>query len=464
MITENTSKSVKVSVRRVFFFVVLSVIGAGLLSTPAGAQEQIQEKVQERLPGDTRDKGISVEKLDTRLPQAEERALPPQQIPCDGNNHTTNSFNNNTFMGGPLVAIAWIPSATVTISRVEVFTGESSASALIALAIWSHDVPGNKPLANLGDTGYFASGLANTWRGANLLTPVTVTAGTRYWVVFDPSGGEQAPVQNGTGQQYWGSYSGTITSVASSSWFGPFSSSDHAWKFRMFCCMKPPSDMVAWYPFDESLSVQSAAELIHLNNGIHQPLLGGPTSTPAVVSNGLSFDGVNDYVQSPHQPWLNMGTGNFSIDAWINTAVSTGVPVILDKRQSSPVRGYSLYMSNGFLGLQLADGAGAGFTNYTSTINVATGTWNFIAVTVNRTDPNGIKFYLNGVQIGPSLNPTGRTGLLNNTVPLDIGKRSFSPPGFFKGVMDELEIFNRVLTPVEIRSLSNAGAGKCKCF
>jgi hypothetical protein len=226
--------------------------------------------------------------------------------------------------------------------------------------------------------------------------------------------------------------------------------------------MKPPSAMVAWYPFDESLTVQSAAELIHWNNGIHQPVLGGPTSTPAVVSNGLSFDGVNDYVQSPHQPWLNMGTGNFSIDAWIKTS-STPLQVILDKRQSTPVRGYSLFLSNGFLGLQLADGAGAGFTNYTSTINVANGTWNFIGVTVDRTSLTGIKFYLNGVQAGPAQSPLGRQGLLDNTVPLLIGKRSFSSPVFFKGEIDELEIFNRVLTPVEIRSLFNAGsAGKCK--
>jgi hypothetical protein len=459
MIFENTSKTLKVSVWRLFFIVALSVIGVGLLSTPARAQE----KVQERLTGDTRDKGISIERLDTRLPLEEKQQLPlPQQLPCAGNNHTTTAFNNNIFMGGPVVAIAWTPTATLTVSRVEVFTGESTAP--IALAIWSDNGGSpSKPLANLGDTGYFNLPTAvNSWQGADLSAPVTVNAATKYWVVFDPSGGEQAPVQNGTGQQYWGSYSGSITSVASSSWFGPFSSNDHAWKFRVFCCMKPPSGMVAWYPFDESLSVLSASELVHLNNGIHQPVIGGPTATPAVVSNGLSFDGVNDYVRSAHQPWLNLGIGNLSIDAWIKTT-STSLQVILDKRQSSPFRGYTLFVNQGFLSLQLADGAGAGFTNYTSTINVANGAWNFIAVTVDRTNPTGIKFYLNGAQMGPSQDPTGRTGLLDNTVPLDIGRRSFSSPVYFKGVIDELEIFNRVLTPVEIRSLSNAGSGgKCK--
>jgi len=236
MILENVSKMVKVPVRRVFFFVVLSVIGAVLLSTqtpPAWAQ---QEK--------TNNKGITIERQDARLPTEEKPSILPPQVPCDGNNHTTNSFNNNIFMGGPIVGIAWTPNATVTISRVEVFTGESTAP--IALAIWSDD-GGNpsKPLADLGDTGYFnLPTQVDSWQGADLLTPVTVNASTKYWVVFDPSGGEQAPVQNGIGQQYWGGSVGTITAVPPSSWFGPFSSSDHAWKFRVFC-LPPPKDVYA---------------------------------------------------------------------------------------------------------------------------------------------------------------------------------------------------------------------------
>jgi hypothetical protein len=195
-----------------------------ILSAPSWAQEM------------SRNKGITVERQDMRVPA---EANPPltlsQQAPCDGANYATNSFNNNTSMGGPLVGIAWTPTATLTISRIEVFTGESTSQ--IALAIWSDDAgTPSKPLANLGDTGYFnLPTQANSWQGADLLIPVTVNASTKYWIVFDPSGGEQAPVQNGTGQQYWGSYSGTITGVPSPSWFGPFSSSDHAWKFRLFC-------------------------------------------------------------------------------------------------------------------------------------------------------------------------------------------------------------------------------------
>lgn len=188
----------------------------------------------------SRNRGVTGERVDTRqaIPP-EALAVPQAQQACDGANYTTNAFNNNIFMGGPLVAIAWTPTASLTITRIEVFTGESAGPA--ALAIWSDDssVSPSKPLANLGNTNPFALAAANSWQGANLLTQVNVNAGTKYWVVFDPAGGEQAPVQNGTGQQYWGSNTGTVTSVPSSAWFGPFSSNDHAWKFRVFCAVAP---------------------------------------------------------------------------------------------------------------------------------------------------------------------------------------------------------------------------------
>lgn len=231
MIFENTSKTVKFRVRREFFLVVLSVIGVVLLSTAAWAQEK------------TRDKGISSEKQDTRKPVTEILSAIPREASCDGDNDATNAFNNNVLMGGPMVGIAWTPTATLTISRIEIFTGESSAP--IALAIWSDDGGGpSRPLANLGDTGYFNLPTpANSWQGANLLNFVTVNAGTKYWIVFDPTGGEQAPVQNGTGQQYWGTSSGNITGAPASSWNGPFSFPDRAWKFRVFCM--PPKDVYA---------------------------------------------------------------------------------------------------------------------------------------------------------------------------------------------------------------------------
>jgi hypothetical protein len=190
-----------------------------------------------------RDKGLTVEKVDTR-PMVETRGPAPSQPVCDGANYATDDYLNNVSMGGPIVGIEWFPAANETLTRIEMFTGETTGP--IAFAIYS-DNPGppSKPGVDLGDTGYFPLSTTNSWQGKDLLTPVTVTAGTKYWVVLDPTGGEQSPVQNGVGQTYWGSDSGTITSVPAASWFGPFSFPDRAWKFRMFCAVPASKDVYA---------------------------------------------------------------------------------------------------------------------------------------------------------------------------------------------------------------------------
>lgn len=221
--------------RRTMRSMSLTIVAALLVALPAASQEI------------SRNKGLTVERAE-RTPPNDRRVavqtLPAlQQPPCDGANHTTNDFNDSWLMGGPIVGIAWVPAATETITRIEVFTGETTGP--IALAIWSDDGGSpSRPLANLGDTGYFNISTTNGWQGKNLTSPVTVIGGAKYWIVFDPQGGEQAPIQNGTGQQYWGSYTGTISSVAPGDWFGPFSSNDHAWKFRVYC-LPPPKDVYA---------------------------------------------------------------------------------------------------------------------------------------------------------------------------------------------------------------------------
>jgi hypothetical protein len=159
--------------------------------------------------------------------------------PCAGNNYANNNFVDATSMGGPMIGVDWVPAASSTLTTIEVFTGEVAAPN--QLAIWSDNggSPG-QPAAVLAYTASFTTSLTNGWQGAVLNVPLSVTAGTKYWVVWDPAGGEQASISQDVGdvqQNYWGSSSGTVTGGAS--WFGPFTGSDHRWKFRMFCGAGP---------------------------------------------------------------------------------------------------------------------------------------------------------------------------------------------------------------------------------
>ena len=228
---------------------------------------------------------------------------------------------------------------------------------------------------------------------------------------------------------------------------------------RKSSCVPPPSGLVAWYPLDEA-SGTVAKDLSAGNNpGTY---LNGPVSISGEVSLGRRFDGINDYVQAPSRPWLNLA--NFSIDAWVKVdkaADGKGVRVVAEKRSGSPLRGYSLFLYNRRPGLQLADAAG--YDNYVALPAVpADGRWHLVAVTVRRAQANGGTWYIDGAPVG-TFNPTNHPGSLANSSPLRIGSLTLGVTSVFKGGLDEVEIFNRALSAQEVAALFKAGpAGKCK--
>lgn len=246
-------------------------------------------------------------------------------------------------------------------------------------------------------------------------------------------------------------------------------------------CVQPPNTtMVGWYPFDET-SGPLALNLATANDGAH---VNNPTPVPGMVAGALRFDGIDDYVESPSSIVTNFGPassitacsgsfstcpGDFSFDAWIRVAPGATTAVILDKRAGTipTLKGYHFFLYQGTLGVQLADGIGSGYDNYLSPVLVPAvddGNWHHVAVTVKRKSGSGVRFYHNGNLVGFK-NPLGRQGSLVNNSPLRIGTRTAASPlsGWFDGEIDELELFNRVLTPVEVKALFSAGPfGKCK--
>ncbi|MCJ7423772.1 hypothetical protein MUP01_05835, partial [Candidatus Bathyarchaeota archaeon] len=224
-------------------------------------------------------------------------------------------------------------------------------------------------------------------------------------------------------------------------------------------CTPPPSGMVAWWSLDETTGPTAHDIAGSANNS--GTWMNSPTPVTGKVAGALSFSGSNS-VDVPNQAELNFGTGDFSIDFWIKTTASSGTHPILDKRTGSVpnLTGYQLYVWNGKPGLQLADGAG--YTVLSSTGLVADGNWHHVAVTVDRDNTSGVLFYVDGSLVS-TLNPTARQLTLTNTAPFVMARNLISPSETFAGTLDELELFNRALDSLEVRSIWAAdSAGKCK--
>ncbi len=237
-------------------------------------------------------------------------------------------------------------------------------------------------------------------------------------------------------------------------------------------CVEPPADLVAWWPLDVAVAGDPAKELEHNNWG--SLLNGAAPFGGGMVDGAVCFDGVDDLVFVGNAGSLNFGQGDFSIDAWVRTTNANGLQVIVDKRTvlTSGATGYQLYLFNGVLGLQMADGNGslicspqpsASCTNFSSGVFVATGNWEHVAVTVDRSSLTGGTWFFNGLPVGPLFNPTVRAASMTNPSPLAIGAHPSSAGDVWNGCIDEVELFERVLDPGEILAIFDAGAfGKCK--
>ena len=250
-------------------------------------------------------------------------------------------------------------------------------------------------------------------------------------------------------------------------------------------CTPAPSALVGWWTFDSAGT--PVVESVYNQPTVPAPAasLGGapfffnaPSPVPGVVNGALEFDGIDDEVVVPGatSPQVGIGVGDFSIDAWVRTSVSSGEQPIVDRRDwgggSAPV-GYRMFLRNGRLALGMADAvpSGPGETVFQSigpsAPNVADGKWHFVAATVKRQNPGAkVTLYVDGVVVG-TFNPMGKTGSLYSTAPLYIGSsRPFGEPAtFFRGRIDEVEIFRKELSAAEVMAIYQACcAGKCRVF
>lgn len=235
-------------------------------------------------------------------------------------------------------------------------------------------------------------------------------------------------------------------------------------------CIEPPApmNMVAWYPFDEPPLPPPAEDTFDISGQNNQGKLRpdaatGPQRMTGVVDRALDFDGVDDFVEVPDSNSLNFGSGSLTIDAWVRPDDISRIRTIVDKRANTSPEptGYTLFLFNGRLGLQLANGAT--FFNYISSDAVPVGCWTHVAGVVERGNTNEVRLYINGMLVFNSFAVV--TGDVSNTQDLWVGRNHIvaSPFEYFDGKIDEVELFDTALTESQIKAIFNAGSGgKCK--
>lgn len=230
-------------------------------------------------------------------------------------------------------------------------------------------------------------------------------------------------------------------------------------------CTPPPPDMTGWWPGDGNTDdiVGGRDALLRDNAAIG----------PGFVDQGFLLDGDGDFVDVPHDPALNLGTGDFTVDLWVFFNDTAGEQVLVEKwiQRFDPnaSEGWTLTKLDGnVLLLAMADGSGPEIGVATGVLSIATGTWTHFAAT---RQGDLITLYMNGVPVAEgtsSLNLNSASSLKfghRGTVSDTPGSEQSDEEGnFLNGRIDEVELFiGRALSDEEIQDIVNAGsAGKCK--
>jgi len=219
-----------------------------------------------------------------------------------------------------------------------------------------------------------------------------------------------------------------------------------------------PSGMVSYWNFDDA-SGNTASDSVGDNDGT---LRNDPVWTTGQVNGTLDFDGVNDYVDVGDV--LDMGTQSFSVGVWIKSEGFQGSNVyggkIINKGLTNdgtpPNAGYGLRLwPNNKLEVMLIDSANT-FFKYNSPTTLNNNQWYYLVFTVDKTNSIS-KLFIDGRE-DTSKDITGMISLDTN-IPLVVGalhRGIYHGPvwrttEFFNGLIDEVAIYNRALTPQEIK-------------
>jgi hypothetical protein len=159
----------------------------------------------------------------------------------------------------------------------------------------------------------------------------------------------------------------------------------------------------------------------------------------------MTFDGVDDYVETDHVQGTNT---NFTFSAWIKIDNTSGRKLIIgdgDSGGSTVTMRFALEVNGNNLRMFLGNGSTS--NTFQDTTNLNANQWYHICVTISGTS---IKVYIGGVKkdsftLGFSFGTAGDQGYT-------IGAAGdYRASVLFEGQIDEVAIFDEALTPDQIK-------------
>jgi glucose/arabinose dehydrogenase/PKD repeat protein len=197
--------------------------------------------------------------------------------------------------------------------------------------------------------------------------------------------------------------------------------------------------LMAAYGFNEG----SGASVYDASGNGHTGTISGATWSPqGKFGPALAFNGLNNWVTVNPSSLLELTTG-MTLEAWVFPTTTTGTRDILLK-EGATVDIYNLYARN-WRGRPESNAFVDGVNRVAEGPVLPANVWTHVAGTYDGTT---LRLYLNGVEAAST---AVRGPIAPSTGPVRIGGNSIWGE-YFQGSIDELRIYDRALTPVEIQT------------
>lgn len=199
---------------------------------------------------------------------------------------------------------------------------------------------------------------------------------------------------------------------------------------------------VSRYNFNDNLTDSWSS-----NNGTHNGTQTGYTT--GVYGQAKNFNGTDEYISIENN--INSTKEDKSVSSWIKVTDLSTIRQIIGSRDSNGYE-FNFYIDPDG-GVEFNTYDGSTLHGITSGHSISAGKWYHLTGVYKESE--GYKLYVNGRLTDTNSDTTFQTDNLNEY----IGARNQSSiTRYFKGTIDDLRIYNKALTPVEVEKLYNKGA------
>jgi hypothetical protein len=202
-----------------------------------------------------------------------------------------------------------------------------------------------------------------------------------------------------------------------------------------------PSDFVAYWKLNED-----ASDITGRYNGT---LINGATIINDLERGQVAFfAGSNDYIMVKDSRQLDMGGGSFSIGAWFKAGAASEYGMIISR--DPDFKEYTLALhADGRLQVYTSVSNSNIYRCSTTGISYRDNKWHHVMVVFDSKTVT-INFYIDGALSNGDFVSNSNTSVTSTNTNLYIGNNNGSSKYQFKGSIDDVMIYNRVLSPAEV--------------